>query len=208
MKTDVIKVDSNLNGSQQAISATDKFIAYNEISGKNAIHMHLLTEETISMIHGIMDDFAGNFWLESRKTDEGLMCRVCVSVPRPVDCEQEMQFISVSSSGKNMNAKGIIGKIREFVRMSVQPPPQKERNSNSQLVDAWWNMGTSKNKIAASDAALWSMQTYRKNVSDQKELNNEAWDEIEKSIIANIADEVKIRLKSSSTEVIVEKLLK
>ncbi|MBR6386556.1 MAG: hypothetical protein IKS03_10635 [Ruminococcus sp.] len=211
MKTDIIKVDSNLNGSDNAISAMEKFLVYHDISGKNAMHLNLLTEETISMIHGIMDDFSGFFHIESEETETGLVCRICVSVPKPVDCEQEMQFISVSSDGRNMNAKGIMGKIREFIRLTVQPPPKKERNAQSQLINAWWNTGVSRNSLTdtiVSDSAIWSLQTYRQNVSEQKEKNDEAWDELEKSIIANIADEVKVRLKADATEVIVEKIIR
>jgi hypothetical protein len=70
------------------MQATEKFTVYNNITVKSAMHIRLLAEEMISMIHGIMDSFIGRSWLESEKTDDGLLCRICVSVPRAADCEQ------------------------------------------------------------------------------------------------------------------------
>ena len=53
----------------------------------------------------------------------------------------------------------------------------------------------------------WSLMEYRNNLNEARKDSSE-WDELEKSIIANIADEVKVWLKSSSTLVTVEKLVK
>ena len=111
MKTDVITIYSDLSGHEAAAEAAEKFAGYNRISGRPAMHIRLLTEETISMVHGIFDEFKGSFWLESEKAENGLLCRICISVPKAADCEQEMQLIDISSSGKNLNAKGLMGKF-------------------------------------------------------------------------------------------------
>ena len=59
MKTDVITIYSDLNGRDKALQETEKFTEYYHITGKNAMHLRLLTEETFCMIHGIMEEFSG-----------------------------------------------------------------------------------------------------------------------------------------------------
>ena len=55
-KTDMITIRGDLSGSDEAMEAAEKFAAYYGITGRDALHLRLLTEEVISMIHGILDD--------------------------------------------------------------------------------------------------------------------------------------------------------
>ncbi|MBP0987726.1 MAG: hypothetical protein J6S92_05550, partial [Oscillospiraceae bacterium] len=105
MKTDLITINSDLKGSDAAMQTAEKFSAYHGITGKNAMHLRLLTEETVSMIHGIFDDFSGSFWIESEGTKQGLLCRICLSAERQANQVQESQILSVSTSGRNESAK-------------------------------------------------------------------------------------------------------
>ena len=75
------------------------------------------------------------------------------------------------------------------------------------MTDAWMSNGTGSSGFAAPDAAFWSLQNYRKNVTSRKDTDEEAWDELEKSIIAKIADEVKVWLEADTTRVVIEKLI-
>ena len=65
MKTDIITIYSDLKGREEAIDAAERFIAYNGIEGKAAMHIRLLTEEAVGMAHGIMDGF--------KRRDEGVI---------------------------------------------------------------------------------------------------------------------------------------
>ena len=53
----------------------------------------------------------------------------------------------------------------------------------------------------------WSMVDYRNHVKKENGNNEstEAWDELEKSIIANIADDVKVKILGNKVEIIVFK---
>lgn len=205
MKTDAITIRSDLDGSDLALLTAEKFAAYHDITGKNAMHLRLLTEETISMIHGILDDFKGEFWLESEKSKQGLVCRICLSAEKQVNQEQETQILSVSTSGKNENAKGIMGKIRELFRRSLQSDTAADEAFLQNMSDAWNEIGNS--AFASADSNYWSLQQYRHALSASKESCTEEWDELEKSIIAKLADEVKVWLENDMTTVVIEKII-
>ena len=55
------------------------------------------------------------------------------------------------------------------------------------------------------DASYWSLQTYRQEISAKKETKKEEWDELEKSIITKLADDVKVWLNANSTKLVIEK---
>lgn len=198
MKTDIIQVNSELEGHEAAVDAAERFSVYNNISGKEAMHIRLLTEETLSLVHGILDDFTGNFWLETEHTKKGLLCRLCLSADKLLNRDQESQFLSVSTSGRNENARGILGRIREVFRQSLQTESGTDDAFLQNMADAWAMNGT-------SGEAFWSLQSYRQSIAPKKE--SAEWDELEKSIIAKLADEVKVWLKSDVTEIAVEKYI-
>lgn len=205
MKTDLITIKSDLEGSDAAIQTTEKFAAYYGITGRNAMHLRLLTEETISMVNGILDEFCGTFWIESEKTKQGLVCRICLSADKQANQMQETQILSVSSSGRNENARGVMGRIREMIRRSLQMPTDADEKFLQDMSDAW--LGTGSSGFSAADSNYWSLQIYRKNLSSKKEMQKDEWDELEKSIIAKLADEVKVWLNSDSTTVVIEKII-
>ena len=61
-----------------------------------------------------------------------------------------------------------------------------------------------------SDAIYsWSMQKYKSDIRDdndsESDSDSEAWDELEKSIIANIADEVQVEINRDSIKLTIYK---
>jgi len=58
---------------------------------------------------------------------------------------------------------------------------------------------------------VWTLQTYRANL-EEKHVDNEAadaaWDELEKSIVANLADDVVVGVKGDCIELVIIKNLK
>lgn len=204
MKTDVITIRSDLHGRDQAMEAAEKFADYYNITGRCALHLRLLTEEAISMVHGIFDDFRAKFWIESEKTKKGMLCRICLQTEKQANREQEEHMLSVASSGKNESARGVMGKIREIVRRSLQSPTSADEQYLRTMNDAWVSSGTA----GSADSNFWSLQLYRQNLSERRTEERDEWDELEKSIIAKLADEVKVWLDADSTTVTIEKLIK
>lgn len=210
MRTDIIRVYSNLDGSDKALNAAEKFVVYNELGGKDGRHLRLLTEETISMLHGIMEDFSGSFWIESEQTKKGMLCRICLTIDRQANMEQEEHILSVASSGKNESTRGVVGKIRELIRRSIQSSSSEEEKELRNMSDAWLGMGagTGSAVVPIQGDNCWSLQLYRNNLSAQQNEKTQEWDELEKSIIAKLSDEVKVWLMTDETRIVVEKLIR
>ena len=198
MKTNVISITSDLAGRAEAMQEAERFSVYNGLTGKNAMHIRLLTEETISMVNGIVKDFEGDLWMESEPTPSGLLCRICVAANVSVSEGQEEQLLDIATSGKNTEAVGILGKIRQLFRWSLQ---QTDTTSSLQAntLSSWYAMGV-------QDASYWSLRQYTQQLQQQQP-EGEEWDELEKSIIAKLADEVRVGIRAERAEVVIEKYI-
>ena len=51
----------------------------------------------------------------------------------------------------------------------------------------------------------WSMTAYKNAVEEHREEEPDKWDELEKSITAKLADEVKVFIRGNIVEMVIEK---
>ena len=170
------------------------------------MHIRLLTEESLSAVHRIMDNFECGLWFESEKHKDALLCRICLSADKPVSFEQESQLLSVSTSGKNEASKDILGKIRELFRINAMYADNTGYMTEYMSENAWYGMGFPQFGAEQADDQLiehcWSLTSYKNSLNNTAE---EEWDELEKSVIVNLADEVKVWFKINSTEITIDK---
>ena len=120
-----------------------------------------------------------------------------------MDQQTRKELLSVSSSGKNSAAKGLIGRIREMIE-SVTLPEDPESKAMTDEAMSLMSLGCQMGTHCVSNYS-WSMNTYAASVNENSSEREEAQDELEKSIVANIADEVKVNIVGSEVEVVIYK---
>lgn len=214
MNTDVIKVFSDGTGRTEALEQVDKFSEYVGLDEKQDMRLRLLVEETLGMVAAITHDFRGDYWLEH--SDDGV-CRIHLRAETIMDLDKKEQLINVSTSGKNEAAKGFMGKIKDIFQNGIIGIEEANKASLEYGLDPYTfaymgaagidGMGVS----SATHMHSWSLQNYRQRVEQEKDSDPrvcEAWDELEKSIVASIADEVKVSVSGSTAELVIEKKFK
>ena len=113
------------------------------------------------------------------------------------------QFISASTSGKNAASAGFTGKIRVMIADIML-------SAKEMLPYAMINTAAPYTASSAYEEAayVWTMSAYRKedkkNIGNSKEAGD-AWDELEKSIVANIADDIKVSIAGKKVDITVYK---
>ena len=110
MKTDVITVSNRGSQMEAALQQTEKVAAYKGLSERNALHLRLLTEEMMGLMRSITGTTEGQFWIE----DEGGEYQLHLLVRKLLTGKEKEQLLSVSSTGKNESAKGLMGRLRDF----------------------------------------------------------------------------------------------
>ena len=144
MKTDVIKVSGQKKMMEAAIGQADKVAAYKGLPEKEAMHLRLLTEEMMGLMQSVTGTSDGEFWIE----DEDGEYRLHLQGRTTLSAEKKEQLLSVSASGKNESAKGLMGRLREFfdwgddgdVGASSLFLPEIYEQTSSPMLDWEWSM--------------------------------------------------------------------
>lgn len=200
MKTDVISVFGRGNRAEAALEQADKVVAYKGLTGKNALHLRLLTEEMTGLMRSVTGATEGQFWIE----DHDGVYELHLQARTLLNSEKREQLLAVSSTGKNESAKGLMGRLRDFFDWGSDEDladfsspllmPDMFEHSSSPILDWEWSM-------KRYETALSSM------VGQNDAAAREAWDELEKSVVKHVADDVKISIRNGVVEMVILKKL-
>ena len=200
MKSNVIKVNSQGEGITEALTMTEGIAQACGLDKKQSLQLRLLSEELFGMLKGIAGEVEAAYWLIEDKKSFELHMKSDISMTD----DMKKQLIAASTSGKNDAARGFMGKIRVMIASYLSTTKEALPYAMMNAAIAYPMTG-----MAASDTSMmWSMEGYRDIVTEQMKSNDdakEAWDELEKSIIANIADDIKVKVVGSTVEIIVNK---
>ncbi len=200
MKTDVIRVSTGTNRIGTMLELADKVAGFQGLKGRDALHLRLLTEEMAGLMHSITGENEGSFWIEAEDGEYQLH----LSVRTLLNSERKEKLLAASSSGKNESAKGLMGRLRDFFdwgsyeefEMYSSPllMPDMLEHSSSPMLDLEWSM-------SRYESALYEKVQAR----DPAAL--EAWDELEQSVVKNVADDVRVSIRGGIVEMTILKKL-
>lgn len=196
MKTSSILVTSKGTGIGDALALTEKLGNERGLSHKETLHLRLLAEELFGMLRGIAGEIEADYWIDSVDQKFELHMKSDVHMTP----EMKEQFLAAASSGENEAAKSFMGKIRvmiaNFLLSTKEAIPYAVINTAA--------ASPAGNAMDVFAAEGWSMNSYRAELQkhlgeDQK--TSDAWDELERSIVANIADDIKVRIVGKTVEI-------
>ena len=198
MKSDVIVVSSKGSRMETALLQAEKTAAYKGLSAKSALHLRLLTEEMMSMMRSITGETEGKFWIE----EEDGVYALHLQVLTRMDSGKREELLSAATSGKNESARGLMGRLRDFF----------DRGADADIapsVNPLLMSGVYAHSTTASLDWEWSMTQYEdvlaSRVKQDDSAAREAWDELEKSVVARVADDVKVSIRGREVEMILIK---
>lgn len=189
MQSNIVKINREDNNLEQILGETQKTAVYAELSSKQTLRATLIAEELMGMLKELSEDFEGDFWVEEQSRSFKFVTQI--SLNENMDKITKKKFINISSDNKNASAKGIMGKIRDVVENMLYPENAVYSSSfvSYQL----------ENAVLMDDT--WTLNRYK----DSRMGNEESWDELEKSIIANLADDVIVSVKGTKVEIVILK---
>jgi len=200
MKSDVIHVTSEGTGIDEALRQAEAVAAYKGLPRKSGIQLRLLTEEMMGMLKALTGQREAEFWIEDTKKAFGLHLKTDTLV----NSQMRKELLAVSTSGKNVSAKGVMGKIRDMFERALEPVDDRPDSAVASATSYGWNYAGSPVNEGFAGTGVWSFNRYR-SALEAGNGPKEDWDELEKSIVANIADEIEIGIKDGTVEMIIYK---
>lgn len=195
MKSNVCKIEKGTKDLAAILAESERVAEYNGLTHKQALQLRLLCEEIDGMLPNIIDDFSGELWIDF----EDGVCKVNVSIKIPeFNLVKKNELIAIAKDKKNAKAVGIVGKIRNAIEnffLDEEAMGAFSMASGNYYISSGYG-------ISADYSYLWSLDQYRATVSDKK---SDDWDELEKSVIASVADDVVIGVKGKQADIIILK---
>jgi len=199
MISDIIAITSSGENMGAALDVARRVAAYGDLVPKNALHLRLLAEEMMGLMRSIAGEVKGKFWIEAEDDVYQLHLKVDAALSK----EKRRELLAASTSGTNEATRSFMGKLRNFFFQSADDE-----------IAAY--SGSLLSKGIEGDGARpvtdweWSLARYQDTLAAMKEKEPEAaeaWDELEKSVVSSVADEVKISIKGFEAEMTIVKKL-
>ena len=201
MKSDVIHVTSSGEGIALALQHAEAVAAYKSLPQKNGLHLRLLAEEMMGMLRALTGDQEADFWIE----DEAETFCLHLRAQRKMNTDLREKLLSASTSGKNVAAKGVSGKLRDLFSRILEGSGDIDAYASGFSLPNVDAMSVGEAAAMAKNLPVtWSFNKYKESAADDP-AEKETWDELEKSVLAKVADEIKIGIAGGSVEMIVYK---
>lgn len=205
-RSEDIYINNTEEKAAEALKIADDFLLLQDIGKKTTIRRRLLVEETIGMVKAMTGDFNAMLHLEE---DNGEF-RIILTCKTLMDKGKKDSLLSVSTSGKNAAVKGFMSKISEIIENGilnfdeVMKLNQEYGGGSVDYVSMGMGaMGAVHLAVPVDQEPItWSLSNYRNALeeSSDKIPSKEAWDELEKSIVANIAKDVIVGVKKDRVD--------
>ena len=156
-----------------------------KLDKRDAMRLDLLVEETLGMAKLMLDEFYGQLWF----TAEDRTCEIHFEATADMDADRKAELLSVSSTGRNAAAKG--STLDAYGRETMQYGIIHTPNISAPNVDL---------------VPIWTLQNYRDDLSQARDgAADAALDELEKSIVARLADDIVVGVKGDRIDMIITK---
>lgn len=192
MKSNVCNITKGICGLEEILKESERVAEYNGFTHKQTLQLRLICEEVDGMLPNVIGNFDGDFWIEY----ENGVCKVNVSIRiSEFNLEKKEELIAIAKNKKNAAAVGIVGKIRSAIEnffMDDEPFSYYDAT-----LGAYYDIG------CTDYSCLWTLENYRNIVKQEKQ--KEAWDELEKSVIAAVADDVIVGVKGNQANITIIK---
>ncbi len=194
MTTAQITVNAEGTGAREVLALTEQAGFSAGLDKKSALRLRLLAEELLGLFRSIAGEVASVYRLER----DGRSFVLHMTAKPPVTEKMKEQFLAASSTGKNDATRGFMGKIGALIAGALVAAKDASPYFSADA-DPVFILGA-----VEGDGAAWSLAYYRERLRAsqlQSEEAARARDELERSIVAAIADDVKVRILGNKVEI-------
>ena len=198
MTSDKFTLNSDSGRMAAARYATEDFARQMGLDAHSGLRLNLLVEETLGMVKNLVDEFYGQIWF----TGEGSACQIHLEATANLDEAKKRELISASTSGRNAAARGFMAMLGDIISQSLYAYGKNTIRYGIVHVE-----GTGA-PLPPEVTPIWSLQSYRLELDQEKDQDaeaGEAWDELEKSIVGNLADDVTVGIRGDRIEMVISR---
>ena len=192
MKSNICVLKKGGLGLENILLEVEKVTEYNGMQKKEALRLRLLAEELVGMLPELVKNFEGRFWLQNDENRYELHTELSVE---NLSREAKEALLTVSANKRNAAASSFMGKLRDVVENMIlfsDMPNDPDCLCDYDTLDVHYMYA-------------WTLEYYINQQKERLPDNSEKWDELEKSIVAKLADDVIVGVRGKKVEIIIKK---
>ena len=197
MKSNICVIERGGLGLENVLSEVEKVTDYSGMQKKEALRLRLLAEELVGMLSELVKNFEGRFWIQNNENKYELHAELSVET---LSIEKKEALIAVSANKKNAAAKSFMGKIRDIVQNMLLHSEESWQDGVADI-DYLYDYNTADVHYVYA----WTLDHYAKQQKERLFDSSEEWDQLEKSIVAKLADDVVVGVRGKKVEIIIKK---
>lgn len=197
MKSNICAIKKGGIGLETILTEVEKVTNYNGLQKKESLRLRLLAEELTGMLPELVENFDGFFWVENDGNKYELHTEFFVD---SLSVEEKQALIAVSANKKNAAATGFMGKIREIAESMLL-----HSDSPDPCYYAADGYACDYDIAGSFYSHMWTLEQYLSQQRDKGANNSEEWDQLEKSIVAKLANDVIVGVRGSKVEIVIKK---
>lgn len=200
MKTVELWISDTVRRNSDVNEILREFAEENRIEGRNYNHLCLLAEETLGMVSQMLDVYDGQLWLESTPAGYEIILEAEVHENR---------------NGKDIpivSPEGFMAKVAVMMNCSYMFKSIAEIPEDlASMLPDYMSYGMRESDQSPAWAGRWSLSAYRYQLMKHREERTAAsltLEELEKSIVAQLADEVTIGIHGHRIRLVISKAVR
>lgn len=182
-------------GRDKVLREVEKTAQYCELNREYGLQLRLLAEEMLGMVENITGAYKGMFWIEA---ENDVNFRLHMQIEKPDNSKTRGELLGISSRNPS---SGIMGRFKNMFEHCVDHYEELEQYGlqngmmNTSLGDMY--MGC----VAHKDSIAWSLKVFEASLPR----DDGEWDELEKSIVLSLADDVVVTMKKGLADIVIYK---
>lgn len=192
MKTDIIKLSSDISSREDALDETEKCGRYNNLGDTQVLKLRLLGEELMNLMKSIVGEFDGSYWIETKNNK----FEVHVTADTQVSFLQRESLLDASkTSEEEQKKKGFFKTIINVWKDYVETQSVILNDPIMQRRIEIMGLGIDSGELALKS---WSLNQYVETLpDDQKEK-----DDLEQFIVKSLADDILVSAKKDHASLV------
>ena len=202
--SDKFMVNSDAGRMAAARYATESFAWQAKLDKRDTLRLDLLVEETLGMVKSMLEDFYGQLWFSA----ENKAVDIHFEATADMNAARREELLSMSFSGKNASKRGFMVRLGDLItgamhNLGKSMDTYGRETMQYGIVHTPELMGSNPEMLT-----IWTLKNYKNDLNQARGTDSDAsaaWDELEKSIVASLADDIIVGVKGDRVDLIIRK---
>ena len=158
----------------------------------------------VGMLKELTGEYEAVVWFERYEKE----CCIRMTAKTEMDTEKKTDLLGMSTSGRNASAKGFMDKLADVVESGLMGYDEvmklQQKYGGGMVSYGSMGMYDLPNSGMIYPEMVWSLYNYKDGLNEttgDDEAAKEAWDELERSIVASIAKDVVVGVKKNRVDI-------